>query len=269
MAANAAEGVLVEEVTRLFLADLEHELAARDWQRTVGSEVAVRTVVGGPVGRREVVLLDKGRREADHRITVVVTRRRRTVAGCDEEVARGVDGGSAYGPHPALTTWRLVPDEAARAVEVRPDDPAVIVTAVSVQAAVVHVDPAVGHHEGGPLLLHGRIHARRVERPGEPDRPGRGIDGHQDVRRVGSLNDLGDRVHEARSRIFGRRAGDAQRVDVTARQVAQRYGRAHVGAPHHLAGPRVEPVERVILGGDHDSARHEERLSVDVAVEVW
>jgi hypothetical protein len=81
------------------------------------------------------------------------------------------------------------------------------------------------------------------------------------------INDLGHRVDR-------RRAGDAHRVDVAARQHRQRNRRAEARPPNLRTGVGVERIDEVVLGGDDDARRAAacgrdpiERLAIDRAVD--
>ena len=68
--------------------------------------------------------------------------------------------------------------------------------------------------------------------------------------------------------VVDRRAGDAERVDVAARQVGQRHRGTDVRPPGDLAGRLVEPVDRVALGRRDHQVADQQRLAVDRAVQV-
>jgi len=79
---------------------------------------------------------------------------------------------------------------------------------------------------------------------------------------------LGDREDEPALRVVRRGAGDAGRIDVAARQIAEPGWRGEVARPPDRARARVERVERVVLGRGDDMAGGDDGLRVELAVEV-
>lgn len=83
----------------------------------------------------------------------------------------------------------------------------------------------------------------------------------------------GVQEHRARSEVHDGGAGDAERVDVAAKQVGRRYRYAHVILPDDLAAGGVERINIVRFGHSDDhgaSARptlNVERLGIDVAAD--
>ena len=75
-------------------------------------------------------------------------------------------------------------------------------------------------------------------------------------------------VDDPAARVVDGRAGDAERVDVPARQLGQRHRGADVRPPEDLAGRLVERVDGVVLGRRDHHAADKQRLAVDGAVEV-
>jgi hypothetical protein len=145
-------------------------------------------------------------------------------------------------------------------IEVDTDHGALVAAAVSGQAAVGDVDATTGY-EQRPALLHrrrgdARDAGRYVDVAEPPLRSGDRIQADRHVPdRVGQLRDHHDGVGGA---VVGRGAGDAERVDVAARQARERHRRAEVVAPHHLvAGDAVDGV--VLRYHDLDATGHDDR----------
>jgi len=91
---------------------------------------------------------------------------------------------------------------------------------------------------------------------------------HEVARPAGRLNERFE-VNDLSYWIDHRRAGDAHRIDVAARQRRQRNGRAEARLPELGAGTGVERIDEVVLGGDNDavSGRPIQRLGIDRAVD--
>src|SRR5207302_8520667 len=80
--------------------------------------------------------------------------------------------------------------------------------------------------------------------------------------------DLGDREDGVRLSIGHHRAGDAEGVDVAARQRGERHWRADVDMPDDGAVVGIEAIDGVVLGGGDDPVGGHDGLAVDGAVEV-
>src|SRR5205085_8830808 len=79
---------------------------------------------------------------------------------------------------------------------------------------------------------------------------GREVVRDQHVTDLTSRENVRNGVDRVRVRVEHRRAGDAHRVDVAARQRTSRYGRARVLVPNDLARSGAERVDAGVLGGD-------------------
>ena len=150
--------------------------------------------------------------------------------------------------------------------------------AVPVTAAINGIECIARQQERAALALGGRRkgHAGRRHRRLYVQRP---ICDHRSVREQERIDHLPRPVSSLDQRIEikhagiavdDRRSGDAFRIDVSARQLGQRYRRRKLRLPHCRARNRVERVHAVGFGGDdHDTVLGarcliEERLGVYV-----
>src|SRR5206468_7470381 len=109
--------------------------------RPHGPEIDVAGVQRLPVLGREEAQLLQIRRELDHAVAVVERRAREAVAGRYVEVARVVDRWTGRRPDAAgVRRGHLVREQRTASVDGDPDDPAVILAAITVESAERRVD---------------------------------------------------------------------------------------------------------------------------------
>ena len=190
------------------------------------------------------------------------------VAGRDEQVAGGVDGRTGRRPDAAFTRGRrLVGEEGAGAVLLRPDHPAVVLAAIAGQPAVRDVNVPSPEGEGAPLLVHARVRPRRVDVPAHAHGAGARVDADQLVDRAGRARLLGHHEQLSGAQVDHGCAGHAERIDVAARERRLVDRGRHVSAPQEVAVLGGERVDRVVLRDDEDARAHDQRLGVHGAVE--
>jgi len=199
-------------------------------------------------------------------ITVVVWRGGgRTVADSGVQEPRAVDGGTGRGPNASLPGAGSPVDARGTSGGHRnTDEPAVVVAAVAVEAAERYPHPTLRQRQRPPLLLDGRIHPRRVEAA----RPG-----HAALRRVEGVQPVPQRLRELSCHeqaiavgVIDRGAGDAERIDVPARQGGPTDRSAQVATPQNLAVD-AQCIDRVVFGHRDDSIADHEWLAIDGTVE--
>ena len=139
-----------------------------------------------------------------------------------------------------------------------------VVTAVAEQSAVGDEHLVTDEGERTALLLDLRVGARRVDRSTEALRARGEIERDEVVpRRHREQHD----VQHAAPGVGDRRARDAGRVDVPARELRLWDRIAEMLLPLDLARGGVERVHVVVLGGDEHLVADEERFGVHGAVD--
>ena len=98
----------------------------------------------------------------------------------------------------------------------------------------------------------------------ERDRAGREAHAGQ---RVVAARGFGDGKHESVTRVVGRSAGDAEGVDVAARELRLRDRVSDVGAPKNSTCRQRQPVQRATLRRGDDRRPEHDRLAVHRAVQ--
>src|SRR5579875_2918308 len=241
---KAAHVVGVDQVADALLASDEDEVRhrtglRREQERGRRAEVDVARIQRDEVARHEVVprrareAQRRLRLEPEHRVAEVHGAARLAVAGRDVEVARGVDRNAPGRPdrahalrgHGELLFLRDSDHRDA-------DHPPVILPAVAEVAAEGDVEHAVGQPERGALLLRGRRKLPAVRRWGR-DRhgPARAHPAARQVERRGLVHFRPpavrgrepDQVQRGGCAVDDRRARDADRIDVAARQRRARH----------------------------------------------
>ena len=224
-------------------------------------------VVIGPGGRREDAGPAQRGGQRRHRVAVVEAGAGLlAVAHADVHGAVRAGDRARGAPHGPLARGRHhVGDQRPAAAERDAHHRAAVRTAVSVQPAERHVHPP------GAMASAGRCWSYR----GCPSGVGNvalyldAAVAHRDAHQhVVVSRGLGHGVDQPAGRVVDRRAGDAERVDVAARQVRQRHRGADVPAPDHPPGRLVERVEGVVLGRRDHHGADQQRLAVDRAVQV-
>jgi hypothetical protein len=136
--------------------------------------------------------------------------------------------------------------------------------AIPPQAAEGDIDATSSQGQRAPLLVSTLVHTGWVHLAAhsEPARPHVDADQHM----FGSSG-LGHGEDQPCPRIVDRRAGDAQWVNVPARQGRHRYRRSHGDVPLHLPSSRVERIDRIVFGDHQHMAIHYQRIGIDCPVE--
>src|SRR5581483_802860 len=155
----------------------------------------------------------------------------RAVADGHEQVTARVDRRSGRGPDARLASGRHgVLDGFAPGCAQPSDDAALVLAAVAGEPAERHEHPGAVEGERAALLHGGGVDALQVEAAPPLHVPGAEAQRDELVARWVAAQLRSDEDRAGR-RVVDGRAGDAERVDVAARPLALRRGRAEVPLP--------------------------------------
>ena len=129
------------------------------------------------------------------------------------------------------------------------DDRSDVRSAVAEVATEADVNSAAGEGKCAALLIVGGLVVGRRHVTHQADAAVCWIKSDQQVKPAARLR---DKVRQVSPRIVDAGAGDAERIEVSARLLAQRERRAHPGAPPDCAGSPVQAVDLVGLGRRDD-----------------
>ncbi len=269
LAVDATEVFGIHEETVAPLSALPGEVRVDEHGARRPKVLIVAAPVVLPVLGREIVLEREGRGEPDHGVVVVVYGRAASVAGGDEDLARGViDDDAARGPDSVLHAASRVNRWRSGAAGRHRDDVPVIrrpvVRAVTIPAAEWDIDVPVGERQGSALLLDLPVESSDAERSLQNHSSRSGQVQPEDpidisVEKRGHVDPIGRGVDD-------RCAEDALRRNVAA-DPAGRLRRAEMLRPDHGAVGLVQRVDGVVQRPDVDDSLEDERLCIDGFVE--
>ncbi|WP_230465034.1 hypothetical protein, partial [Nocardia seriolae] len=108
------------------------------------------------------------------------------------------------------------------------------------------------------MQVRGCVAEGRIDGHPQGHRARVGVEAVQGLVRAGGFRDNVDAVG---GRVVGGSAGDADGIDVPARELRSRHRFGQVGAPAH--GVARDGVDRVVLGGGDHGVAHHDRPPVD------
>src|SRR5215469_15591531 len=184
------------------------------------------------------------------------------IAGSDKQ-RLPITGDPTRRPDTAAPPAGAPADDVAGVAQADADDPAAIIPAIAEMPTKGDIDPSVENGERAALVLVARIEALAVRREclGNIDRPTRQWravlqrQGKDTVARSANICNHRVAVDRLGRLVDNRGAGDAERIDVAARQARERDRTAQRTSPNLPTRGRIDRLDIVVFGSDQKLSR--------------